>query len=135
MANTHFSGPVTVGSGRMETITAAKILNSDDNGKTFLLNGTGGGAITLPPVASSSGFKCKFIVASLFTTNWVITAQTAVLYGVIMELSTAQLVSTGTTLTMLNATDTIGDWIEVESDGINWYVSGNFAQALSITPA
>lgn len=137
MASSHFSGPIAVGAGRMEEVSAAKTLTmANDNGKTFLLTGAAGFAITLPPVATSTGFKCKFIVQELFaTTDWVITSQTAVLYGVIMELSTAQLVAAATTINLELGTDTIGDWIEVEGDGTNWYVKGNFAQALSVTPA
>ena len=136
MANTHFSGPVSVGSGRIQNLSAATTLTQEANGKTFMLTGIVGYAVTLPPVANSAGFKCKFIVQDLFaTTDWVITAQTAVMYGTIMELSTAQAVSADTTLNLELATDTIGDWIEVESDGVNWYVSGSMAQALSVTPA
>ena len=136
MAITHFSGPLAVGSGRTEELSAAKTLTvADDNGKTFLFTGTTGYAVTLPPVADSDGFKCKFIVQDLFgTTDWVITAQTAVLYGTVMELSTAQLVAADTTLNLELATDTIGDWVEVESDGVNWYVTGAMAQAASVTP-
>lgn len=137
MAITHFSGPLGIGSGRMEELSAAKTLTmADDNGKTFLLTGAAGFAVTLPPVADCNGFKCKFIVQDLFaTTDWVITAQTAVMMGTVMELSTVQAVASATTINLELGADTIGDWIEVESDAVNFYVSGACAQAASVTPA
>jgi hypothetical protein len=51
MGTTHFSGPLAVGSGKVEAITAGKTLTADDNGKVFILSDAASGDITLPAVA------------------------------------------------------------------------------------
>lgn len=115
-------------------LSAAHTITAAENGTTFLLTGVVGYALTLP--APSAGLKYKFIVQDLFaTTDWVITATGAIMYGTVMELSTVQAVAGATTINLELAADTIGDWIQVESDGTNWYVSGACAQAASVTPA
>ena len=135
MASTHFSGPVAVGSGSVESITAAKTLTvKDDNGKTFILNADPGVGITLP--APSAGCTFKFITGATFaTTDWVITATGAIMYGSIQEAGAQQTVSAATTINLELAAEAIGDYLEMVSDGTNWYVSGMFATALSVTPA
>ena len=136
MAVTHFSGPIAVGSGRIKELSAAHTCTLDENGTTYIFTGVVGYAVTLPAVTTAAGVSYKFIVQDLFaTTDWVITATTAVMMGTVMELSTVQAVASATTLNLELAADTIGDWIAVESDGVNWYVSGAMAQAASITPA
>ena len=115
-------------------LSAAATLTALQNGTTFLLTGVVGYAITLP--APAAGLKYKFVVQDLFaTTDWVITATGAIMYGTVMEASTVQAVAGATTINLELAADTIGDWVEVESDGTNWYVSGACAQAASVTPA
>ena len=115
-------------------ISAATTLTAANSGKTYILTGVVGYALTLP--APSAGLKYKFIVQDLFaTTDWVVTATGAIMYGTVMELSTVQAVAGATTINLELAADTIGDWIMVESDGTNWYVTGACAQAASVTPA
>jgi hypothetical protein len=118
----------------VEELAAAKTLDYDDSGKTFMLTGIVGYALTLP--APKAAVKYKFIVQDLFaTTDWVLTATGAIMFGTVMELSTVQAVATATTINLELGADTIGDWLEVISDGTNWYVSGACAQAASVTPA
>lgn len=115
-------------------LSAAHTCTTAENGTTFLLTGIVGYALTLP--LPSAGLKYKFIVQDLFaTTDWVVTATSGIMFGTVMELSTVQAVAAATTINLELAADTIGDWIQVESDGTNWYVSGAFAQAASVTPA
>ena len=118
----------------VEALTAARTITAADNGLTFALTGVVGYALTLP--APAAGLKYKFIVQDLFaTTDWVVTATGAIMFGTVMELSTVQAVAAATTINLELAADTIGDWIAVESDGTNWYVTGACAQAASVTPA
>lgn len=127
-------GGVQQNLGSIQEISAATTLTAADSGKTIILTGIVGYAITLP--APAAGLKYKFIVQDLFaTTDWVITATGAIMHGSVMELSTVQPVAAATTINLELAADTIGDWIQVESDGTNWYVSGAMAQAASVTPA
>ena len=133
MSATHFSGPVAVGSGAIESITAAKTIDYEDNGKTFILNGGTGVAITLP--LPKSGQRYKFVVGAAFTTDYVITATSGIMEGNIMEAGAVQTVAAATTLTLEDGVENIGDRIEMFSDGTYWYVSGDFLTALSITPA
>ena len=115
-------------------LSAAKTITAAENGTTFMLTGIVGYALTLP--APTVGLKYKFIVQDLFaTTDWVITATGAIMFGTVMEASTVQAIAGATTINLELAADTIGDMISVESDGTNWYVSGAMAQAASVTPA
>lgn len=115
-------------------ISSTVTLTALQNGTTFLLSGVVGYPINLPaPVA---GLKYKFIVQDLFaTTDWVLTATGAIMHGNVMEAGAIQAVAAATTINLELGADTIGDWIEVESDGTNWYVFGSFTQAASVTPA
>lgn len=114
-------------------ISAATTLTAANSGKTYILTGIVGYALTLP--APSEGLKYKFIIQDLFaTTDWVITATGAIMYGSVMEASTVQAVTAATTINLELAADAIGDWVQVESDGTNWYVTGASAGALA-TPA
>ncbi len=137
---THFSGPIKLGANSILTssdvggISAAKTLTADEsNGQTYILDGGTGVAITLP--APTKGWRCKFIVGAAFTTDYVITATAAILEGCILEAGAVQDVASATTLTLEDGVENVGDYIELESDGTNIYVSGNFLTALSITPA
>ena len=134
MAVTHFSGPVAVGSGSISSQDAAFTVPANDNGMTYILDGAAGGAITLP--APSAGLRYKIITGTLFaTTDWVVTATGAIMYGSVMEAGAQQTVSGATTINLELGADAIGDYLEVISDGTNWYVTGMFANATSITPA
>jgi len=114
-------------------ISAATTLTAANSGKTYVLTGIVGYALILP--APSEGLNYKFIVQDLFaTTDWVITATGAIMYGSVMEASTVQAVTAATTINLELAADAIGDWVMVESDGTNWYVTGASAGALA-TPA
>jgi len=94
-----------------------------------------GAAVTLPAVASARGVHYKFIVKqATITTDWVITAATAVLQGALLEAGLVVLVANGTTINIEVATDVLGDWVSVCSDGTNWYVDG-VASGASFTVA
>ena len=136
MSATHFSGPVAVGSGKMESVGATKTVSSADNGKVLVLNGGTGGAIALPAVATAlSGLQFKIVVGAAFSTDYVITATTAVISGPIAEAGVIQTCAGATTLTLEDGTEAIGDHIDFLCDGTNWLINGNFQTAASITVA
>ena len=126
---------VLQGGAPVQDITAARTLTLEESGTTFFLNASAGVAVTLPAVASARGVCYKFILAqATITTDWVLTAATAVLQGALLEAGLVVLVANGTTVNIEIATDVLGDWLSVVSDGTNWYVDG-VASGASFTVA
>jgi len=116
-----------------EDITAAKTLVQGDSGKIFALNAAAGVAVTLPGVALS-GFNCKFYVKAAFaTTDFTIVSATDVIYGGADVVSTFVPAADENTISFVASAETIGDWVEIISDGTNWYVSGHGASSGGIT--
>lgn len=134
MAITHFSGPVAVGSGQIEVITAGKTLTmKDDNGKTFILGDAAPGTITLPAV-TNAGFTCKVVVGFDLTSNGVLaSAEGDNMEGALMVASTVVAVDAADQLNFVNTADNIGDWATVFSDGTYWYVDGRALTTGAIT--
>lgn len=117
-----------------ETLTAATTLTAEDSSKSFILNAAAGAQITLPAVATSAGFKYRFTVGALFaTTAWTVKAASAVINGGAIVNSVFVASANRNTITFAHAADTIGDFVELECDGTNWYVSGNGASTGAIT--
>jgi len=118
----------------VETITEAAVLTIEDSGKTFILDGVAGAAITLPAVADAAGFYGKFIVGdAIATTDWTIVAATNVIYGSALVNSSHVAAVTENTISFVVATATLGDFVELECDGTNWYVNGSAVAAGAIT--
>lgn len=118
---------------RTNTISTATTLTNADSGKVFTLSNATGVAVTLPSVAVD-GFKTKFIVGSAFaTTNFTIVAPTSVIQGGGIVNSVFVPASNENTISFVASAETIGDYVEVTSDGTNFYVNGVGALAGSIT--
>jgi hypothetical protein len=118
-----------------ESITAAKSLDIDDSGKVFTLDLAAGFTVTLPSIASvPPGWYCKIVVGTNCTSNdYIITENTTydtnIIVSQINELETDTNTdgpsSTGhTTITLPNATDTVGDTFDIWSNGTNYFVQG-----------
>ena len=106
-------------------VTAATTLTIDDSGKLFSLQAAAGAQITLPAVATSAGFKAKFVVGLAFaTTAWTIKAATNKIQGGAIVNSTFVPGADENTITFAHAAETLGDFIELECDGTNWYANG-----------
>lgn len=132
MATTYAYGDDKL-NAKVETISLAKTLTASDSGKTFTLNASAGKAITLPSVAVA-GFKARFNVGALFaTTAWTITSPTAVIQGGAIVNSVFVPCAAKSIITLAFAADTVGDYIEIVSDGTNFYVNGNGALATAIS--
>ena len=137
MSATHFSGPVAStagfqpGTGSYESITAVKTLVAADSGMTFGLNAAAGVAITLPSLADMpAGWTCRFRVETAFaTSDWVVTAPAAIMIGGVneLEVDTANdgpSTTSGTTITFELGFETVGDYIDLQSNGTNIYLVG-----------
>lgn len=117
----------------IETISTARVLTEFDSGKEFTLSASAGAQITLPAVAKK-GFKAKFTVGSAFaTTNWTIVSATNVIQGSADVNSTLVPASNENTISFIASAETIGDFIELHSDGTNFYAYGIGAGAGAIT--
>lgn len=133
MSTTHFSGPVNStagfqnGSSAVEDITAVKTLTASDNGKYFQLNAAAGVAVTLPAVALSAGYRVRFTTKAAFaTTPWVITSAegdnlegSVIVAGAVVDVDAADVIN------FVESAENIGDYVELWSDGTQWYAFGN----------
>lgn len=117
-----------------QVISSAITLSAADSGKLFSLNAAAGAQITLPAVATSAGLNFRFTVQALFaTTAWTILAASSVIQGGVIVNSVNVLGANENTITFAHAADTIGDFVQLYCDGVNWYVSGVGATAGAIT--
>ena len=117
-----------------EVLTGATTLTAEDSGKVFLLKAAAGAQITLPAVATSNGFRFKFIVGQLFaTTNWTVLAASNVIEGSVLVAGAHVAGVNENTISFVASAESVGDFAELVSDGTNWYVNGSGVSAGSIT--
>ncbi len=120
---------------KVESITESKQLEVHDCGTLLLLDAAAGCTVTLPSVADSGkGWWVRFVISTNVASNTlVITEKTSddtdVLVGGINELETDDgedgPTTTGATkITIANATDTVGDFVEFVCDGSKFYFHG-----------
>ena len=150
MAATHFNGPVVSekgfqnGASSVVSVTAAKSLTADDNGKTFFLNLAGGFTVTLPALSTvAAGWKVKIVVGITPTTAYIVTelvgTDTNKLVGNVTtstgQTTAAAFNATGFTLVtfVVSSGAVKGDYIEIVSDGSFYYVSGCTTVPAAIT--
>lgn len=115
-------------------ISAATTLTAADSGRHYSLNAAAGAQITLPAVATSAGLNFRFTVQALFaTTAWTILAASNVIQGGAIVNSVNVPGANENTITFAHAADTIGDFILLYCDGVNWYASGVGTTAGAIT--
>ena len=128
----------------VETIsshTVSATLTSTSSGSTRFLNLAGGLTVTLPsPV---SGYSVKFIVGTAPTSNYIVSASSAIIHGIVDSgdhfTSTSDAPkSAGTGKTNINLIANKakkGDFINLVSDGTSYYISGlvNTFDAVTLT--
>ena len=118
-----------------ESITAAKSLDADDSGKVFTLDLAAGFTVTLPAISSvPAGWYVKIVIGTNCTSNSYIitenaTYDTDILVSQFNELevdtSDDGPSSTGhTTITFGNTVDTVGDYVDIWSNGTNYFCVG-----------
>ena len=135
------SGGATITGGQLdsvEVVTATNVITAAESGKTFFLDAAAGFESTLPTAAA--GLRLRFIVKTAPTSNgYTITGSPAdKIFGTVAA-SGAETIVNGVTA---NAADNvilvanqalIGDLVEFDSDGTNWYVTGNVNTFAAIT--
>jgi diphthamide biosynthesis methyltransferase len=113
-------------------VTAAKVLTLADSGDTFVLKAAAGAAIILPAV--TEGFKIKVITGLSFaSTAWTITCPSAIGQGGAIVNSVFVAASDETTITVAHGAESIGDYLEIESDGTSYFINGVGALAGAYT--
>jgi hypothetical protein len=118
---------------RTQTLATATTLGSGDSAKVFTLSAAAGKVITLPSVAVE-GFNAKFVVGAAFaTTNFTIVSPTAVIQGGAHVNSVFVQAANENTISFVASAETVGDYINIVSDGTNYYVDGFGAATGSIT--
>lgn len=138
MSKTFIAANTEGGSNNPELVTATNTITNDESGRIFYLNAAGGFTSTLP--APQAGLKFTFIVKTAPTTAYVITTNSGanVLYGTYLDtVGELTYFSAQDTLNFVASTAVVGDRLDVESDGTNWYckaVSGaNGGITVSVT--
>tara|TARA_R100001443_G_scaffold16411_2_gene26446 strand:+ start:3318 stop:3734 length:417 start_codon:yes stop_codon:yes gene_type:complete len=130
---THVSDDVMRMFDDYETVTATGSLNLSDSGKVFRISGTGY-TVTLP--APTAGWKAKFVVAAAFSTDFIVQSPAdnrdtinggVMVNGAIVEADAVDRV------TFEDDAESIGDYIEIHSDGTSYFLWGNGNAASSIS--
>ena len=116
-----------------DTLTAARTLTAADSGKTFWLDAAAGATVTLP--ALKDGVNFKFVVADSFaTSNWIIASAEGDNIEGMIEVAGAVVVAAGEDqINFVASAEAKGDFIQLECNGSNWFVSGQAALSGGIT--
>lgn len=123
-----FSGAVTnTGSvvNSTEVVLATNVLTAADSGKTFFLSAAAGFVTTLP--LHAAGLNFKFIVKTAPTSNgYTVVAHAsnqATIFGMAVERAGGAGVAGATedNFILVHNQSIIGDYVQVYSDGTNWY--------------
>lgn len=114
-------------------LTGNTTLTAADSGTLLFLNAAGGGTVTLPAVKGGVNFKV-IVGATAPTTSWVIdSAEGDNISGVLTVNGALVAAVAEDQINFVASTAVSGDWIALECDGTNWYVSGAGSAAGSIT--
>ena len=129
----HFSNDVERIFNKVETISSASTLTEADSGKWYELNNSTGVVVTLPAV--KSGVNFRFVVGAAFATdNFVIdSAEGDNINGILVVNGASVSASGEDQINFVASAETVGDFIDVWSDGSGWYVWGIGNTAGSIT--
>ena len=121
------TGASTISGGLLQsasTTAAAQTLTAAQSGRTLIIQTTGA-AYTLPAV-TNSGAHYKFIVGQAFSTNAVVTsAEGDNIEGGLTVNSLAVPCVGEDVITFVAASEELGDWVEVMSDGTSWHIVGS----------
>tara|TARA_A100001201_G_scaffold35987_1_gene37994 strand:- start:11265 stop:11684 length:420 start_codon:yes stop_codon:yes gene_type:complete len=117
----------------VDTVSAAVTLTAADSGKWYKLDASAGVTVTLPSV--KSGLNFRFVVASAFaTTNFIIDSAEGDNINGILVVNGASVAASGEDqINFVASAESIGDFVELWSDGSNWFVYGIGNSAGSIT--
>ncbi len=132
---THVVNPARRERNEVDQVTAAVTLTAADRGKWYELAASAGVTVTLPAV--SSGLNFRFVVANAFdTSNYVIdSAEGDNIDGNLIVNGAAVAASGEDQINFVASAESVGDFIDIWSDGNKWYVwgIGNSAGAITAT--
>jgi len=114
-------------------VTAANTIAYSECGTTYFLNSATEFASTLP--APEAGCFLKFIVkaAPVGASYTVVTSGSSnIIYGEAVVNGAAVAAVTEDTITFTASAAAIGDYVELISDGTNWYVNGQGVAATAV---
>lgn len=125
----------------VEVVAATNAIEITESGKVFVLNHATEFVTTLPTVASSAGVTFRFIIgAAPADADYTIVTDTLEnkIFGMVLEAETdtnddGPVGADEDTITFVRAVAVVGDWVELTSDGVNWYVSGMTAADGGVT--
>lgn len=114
-----------------EALTAANTLTYAECGKTVFLNSATEFATTLPSPVAGCTFSF-YIKAAPVGSSYTVVAGSNVIYGQATVNGAAVAAVTENTITFTAGAAAIGDFVDLVSDGTNWYVSGQGVAATAI---
>ena len=125
------AGKTITGLFPREVVTATNVITAAESGTIFFLASATEFVSTLPAVASA-GAWFRFIVSAAPSgaSYTVVTATGTTIVGQITTNDVNSATDSGfsatgvATITFVDAKAVKGDWVEVISDGTNWYVTG-----------
>lgn len=138
---TYFKGPVRLGLGSMLLsgdqggipASAKTLTYEESNGQHYILDSGTGVVVTLP--VATQGWKCRFTIGAVFSTDYVITAAaTGTLEGSLMANGAVVDCAAKDTLTLQDGVENLGDFYDFWSDGTSIFVYGHSFAATSATP-
>ncbi len=121
-----------------EVATVADVLTSADSGKTIWLNAATEFALELPAVAAGLNFKFIVKAAPSGASYTVVTPGPAeIIVGKVFsaagDAGDVENTAGATTITFVNGQAVMGDRVDLECDGTNWYAVGFASVAAGIT--
>ena len=118
---------------RVITPTGTYTLVAGESGSEIFLNAAAGFTINLPEVAA--GLKFRFTVGAAFaTTPFVVTAPTAnSIFGGATVAGSDVPADAEDNINFVETAELPGDFVDVWSDGVKWFVNGRGTTAGSIT--
>lgn len=116
-----------------EELTAASTLTAADSGKTLYLNSATEFATTLPTPADGLNFRFIVKAAPSGASYTVVTnGGSNVIQGSATVNGAAVPAVNEDTITFTASAAAVGDWVDLISDGTNWYVSGQGVAATAV---
>lgn len=119
----------------VETLVATETLTANESMKLLVLSHATEFATTLPPVASSAGITYHIVIgAAPSGASYTVVTDSGEnkIYGVAVVNGDSVQASAEDTITFTDGAADVGDWVELTSDGTNWYVSGQGHAATAI---
>ena len=130
---THINNDVVRIKNDVDSVSAAVTLTAADSGKWYELAASAGVVVTLPAV--ESGLNFRFVVANAFdTSNYIIDSAEGDNIDGILVVNGASVAASGEDqINFVASAESVGDFIDIWSDGNKWYVWGIGNASGSIT--